>query len=176
MQIIFQDPDTSLDPRMTVHDCISEPFTVWNLAGPREIEDRIPELLEQVGLQPDFASRYPFEISGGQKQRVALARVLALDPTFIVADEPTAALDISVQAQVLTLLKEIQKKRNLTFLFISHDLQVIEKMSDTIAVLHNGKIVEHGASQDVLKRPRDSYSRKMIAAARESEAWFGKSP
>jgi len=174
MQIIFQDPDSSLDPRMTIHDCIAEPFTLWHLAGPRETEDRIPELLEQVGIQPDLASRYPFEISGGQKQRVALARVLALDPSFIVADEPTAALDLSVQAQVLSLLKDIQQERKLTLLFISHDLQVIERMSDTIAVMHAGKIVEQGVTSEVLQHPGDPNTARMIAAAHESEAWFGK--
>lgn len=174
MQIIFQDPDRSLDPRMTIHNCIAEPFTVWHLAAQREIENRVPELLELVGLQPDLASRYPFEISGGQKQRVALARVLALDPAFIVADEPTAALDLSVQAQVLSLLKDIQRKRNLTLLFISHDLQVVEKMSDRIAVMHTGKIVEQGTPPDILEHPKDPYTIRMIAAARASDAWFGK--
>jgi len=174
MQILFQDPDTSLNPRMTIHDCVAEPFRVWRLAGSREIEDRVPALLEQVGLQPDLAARYPFEISGGQKQRVALARVLALDPEFIVADEPTAALDLSVQAQVLSLLREIQRKRNLTLLFISHDLQVIGRMSDTVAVLHEGMIVEQGITPEVLRHPQDPYTARMIAAARESEAWFGK--
>ncbi|MGB7788629.1 ATP-binding cassette domain-containing protein [Methanoregula sp.] len=174
MQIIFQDPDTSLNPRMTIHDCVAEPFRIWRLAGAREMEDRIPELLGLVGLQPELASRYPFEISGGQKQRVALARVLALNPTFIVADEPTAALDLSVQAQVLSLLKDIQQKRQLTLLFISHDLQVIEKMSDRIAVMHKGRIVEQGATSQILRHPTDRYTIRMIAAAHESEAWFGK--
>lgn len=174
MQILFQDPDSSLNPRMTVHDCIAEPFRIWNLAGPREIEDSIPELLELVGLQPDLAPRHPFEISGGQKQRVALARVLVLNPEFIVADEPTAALDLSVQAQVLSLLKEIQRKRNLTLLFISHDLQVIRKMSDTIAVMHAGKIVEQGVAAKVLHHPENPYTARLIAAARAGEAWFGK--
>jgi ABC-type oligopeptide transport system ATPase subunit len=174
MQIIFQDPDTSLDPRMTVHDCVAEPFRVWHLAGPRELKDRIPELLELVGLQPDLASRYPFEISGGQKQRVALARVLALNPEFIVADEPTSALDLSVQAQVLSLLKDIQQKRKLTLLFISHDLQVVQKMSDTIAVMHAGRIVERGTTSEVLEHPKDPYTSRMVAAAHASEAWFGK--
>jgi peptide/nickel transport system ATP-binding protein len=174
MQIIFQDPDSSLDPRMTIHDCVAEPFQVWNLAGPKEIKDRIPELLEQVGLQPDLASRYPFEISGGQKQRVALARVLALNPTFIIADEPTAALDLSVQAQVLSLLKDIQQKKKLTLLFISHDLQVVQNMSDRIAVMHAGKIVEQGETHEVLHHSGDPYTAGMIAAAKASEAWFGK--
>jgi len=176
MQIVFQDPDTALNPRMTVHDCVAEPLTIWHLAGPREIEDRIPELLELVGLQPDLAARFPFEISGGQKQRVALARVLALNPEFIVADEPTAALDLSVQAQILGLLKDIQQKRNLTLLFISHDLQVIEKMSDTIAVMHAGKIVERGRTPEIFSNPQNPYTARLVAAARASEAWFGKNP
>jgi ABC-type oligopeptide transport system ATPase subunit len=174
MQIVFQDPDTALNPRMTVYECVAEPLKIWHLAGPREIEDRIPELLEQVGLQPDLATRYPFEISGGQKQRVALARVLALNPEFIVADEPTAALDLSVQAQVLSLLKEIQQKRKLSLLFISHDLQVIQKMSDTVAVMHAGKIVERGVAAEVFHHPENPYTVRLIAAARASEAWFGK--
>jgi ABC-type oligopeptide transport system ATPase subunit len=176
MQIIFQDPDTSLNPRMTIHDCVAEPIRIWHLAGPRETEDRIPALLEQVGLQPDLATRYPFEISGGQKQRVALARVLALNPEFIVADEPTAALDLSVQAQVLGLLKEVQQKRNLTLLFISHDLQVIQKMSDTVAVMHAGTIVEQGETRKVLEHPENRYTARLIAAAHAREAWFGKEP
>jgi ABC-type glutathione transport system ATPase component len=175
MQIVFQDPDTSLDPRMTVRECIAEPMKIWNLVKkPREREDRILELFELVGLQPDLIGRYPFEISGGQKQRVALARVLALDPAFIVADEPTAALDLSVQAQVLSLIKSVQKKTNLTLLFISHDLQVIGQMSDTVAVMHKGTIVEQGTTRDVLKTPRDPYTKKLIAAAYESETWLGK--
>lgn len=174
MQIIFQDPDTSLNPRMTVRECVAEPLKIWNLAEPWEREDRILELLEQVGIQPDLAGRYPFEISGGQKQRVALARVLALNPEFIVADEPTAALDLSVQAQVLGLVKELRKRSDLTLLFISHDLQVIEQMSDTVAVMHKGSIVEQGPTKDVLKNPKDPYTKKLIAAAYESDAWLGK--
>ncbi|MFA6364425.1 ATP-binding cassette domain-containing protein [Methanoregula sp.] len=174
MQIVFQDPDTSLDPRMTVRNCVAEPMKIWNLVGPQEEEDRILELLEQVGLQPDLAGRYSFELSGGQKQRVALARVLALNPGFIVADEPTAALDLSVQAQVLSLIKSVQKKTNLTLLFISHDLQIIEQMSDTVAVMHKGAIVEQGTTRDVLKTPKDPYTKNLIAAAYESETWLGK--
>ncbi|HNX16971.1 MAG TPA: ATP-binding cassette domain-containing protein [Methanoregula sp.] len=174
MQIIFQDPDTSLDPRMTVRECIAEPMKIWDLCSPHEREDRIGELLETVGLQPDLAGRYPFEISGGQKQRVALARVLALNPEFIVADEPTAALDLSVQAQVLNLLKTVQKKTNLTLLFISHDLQVIGQMSDTIAVMHKGIIVERGTTRDVLASPKAPYTKRLVSAAYESEVWLGK--
>jgi peptide/nickel transport system ATP-binding protein len=176
MQIVFQDPDTSLDPRMTVKECIAEPMKIWHLAEPDEQKDRVLELMDLVGLQPDLIDRYPFEISGGQKQRVALARVLALKPEFIVADEPTAALDLSVQAQILTLIKTVQKKTNVTLLFISHDLQVIGQMSDTVAVMHKGSIVEQGTTRDVLTAPKDPYTRNLIAAAYESEAWLGKEP
>jgi peptide/nickel transport system ATP-binding protein len=176
MQIVFQDPDTSLDPRMTVKECIAEPMMIWHLAEPDEQKDRVLELMDQVGLQPDLIDRYPFEISGGQKQRVALARVLALKPEFIVADEPTAALDLSVQAQILTLIKTVQKKTNVTLLFISHDLQVIGQMSDTVAVMHEGRIVERGTPREILHTPQDPYTKKLIAAAYESEAWLGKEP
>lgn len=174
MQIVFQDPDTSLDPRMTVRECIAEPMKIWHLAELNEQKDRVLELMDLVGLQPDLIDRYPFEISGGQKQRVALARVLALKPEFIVADEPTAALDLSVQAQILTLIKTVQKKTNVTLLFISHDLQVIGQMSDTVAVMHEGRIVERGSPCEILHTPQDPYTRKLIAAAYESEAWLGK--
>jgi len=173
MQILFQDPDTALDPRMTIRQCIAEPFDIWDHLGPMETEDRVFDLLGQVGLTPDLIDRYPFEISGGQKQRVALARVLALNPAFVVADEPTAALDLSVQAQVLSMIKNIQKKNRLTLLFISHDLQVIAQVSDTVAVMHKGSIVEQGPVQDVLEHPRDTYTRELVAAAREGEAWLG---
>jgi ABC-type glutathione transport system ATPase component len=176
MQILFQDPDTALDPRMTVRQCVEEPLAIWNPGGKEETEDRIAGLLGQVGLSPDLIDRYPFEISGGQKQRVALARVLTLNPDFLVADEPTAALDLSVQAQVLSLIKTIQKRTNLTLLFISHDLQVIGQMSDQVAVMHKGSIVEHGAVQDILNNPRHEYTRQLVAAAKESEAWLGKDP
>ncbi|MDD1701964.1 MAG: ATP-binding cassette domain-containing protein [Methanoregula sp.] len=174
MQIVFQDPDTSLDPRMSVRECVAEPLEVWGLAEKREMEDRILELLELVGLQADLIDRYPFEISGGQKQRVALARVLALEPEFIVADEPTAALDLSVQAQVLSLIKTVRKRTNLTLLFISHDLQIIEQMSERVAVMHKGSIVEYGATRDIMDNPKDHYTQKLLAAAYESDAWLGK--
>jgi ABC-type glutathione transport system ATPase component len=174
MQILFQDPDTALDPRMTVRQSVAEPLAIWNCMGKEEMGDRIAGLLELVGLTPDLIDRYPFEISGGQKQRVALARVLTLNPEFLVADEPTAALDLSVQAQVLSLIKNIQRKTNLTLLFISHDLQVIGQMSDRVAVMHQGSIVEHGTVEDILNNPQDDYTRQLVAAAWESEAWLGK--
>lgn len=174
MQIIFQDPDTSLDPRMTIRECVAEPIKIWSTAGPEERDDRIAKLLELVGLRADVINRYPFEISGGQKQRVALARVLALEPEFIVADEPTAALDLSVQAQVLSLIKTIQEKTGLSLLFISHDLPVIGQMSDTVAVMHRGTIVEQGRTAEILKSPKDPYTQHLVRAAYECEAWLGK--
>jgi ABC-type oligopeptide transport system ATPase subunit len=174
MQIVFQDPDTSLDPRLRVRDCIAEPLKIWRLAEKREMEDRILGLLNLVGLQQDLIDRFPFEISGGQKQRVALARILALDPDFIVADEPTSALDLSVQAQILSLIKDVQKKKNLTILFISHDLQVVEQMSDRVAVMHRGSIVELGKTADVIHNPRHPYTQQLTAAAFVGEAWLGK--
>lgn len=174
MQIVFQDPDTALDPRMTVRQCIAEPMKVWHLAESGEQEERVLALMDLVGLQPDLVDRYPFEISGGQKQRVALARVLSLKPDFIVADEPTAALDLSVQAQILNLIKTVQKKTNVTLLFISHDLQVIGQMSGTVAVMHKGKIVEQGRTRDILEQPEEPYTKNLIAAAYESEAWMGR--
>ncbi|MDD1702025.1 MAG: ABC transporter ATP-binding protein [Methanoregula sp.] len=174
MQIVFQDPDTALDPRMTVRQCIAEPMKVWHLAESVDQEERVLALMDLVGLQPDLVDRYPFEISGGQKQRVALARVLSLKPDFIVADEPTAALDLSVQAQILNLIKTVQKKTNVTLLFISHDLQVIGQMSGTVAVMHKGKIVEQGRTRDILNNPKETYTKNLIAAAYEGEAWVGK--
>ncbi len=174
MQIVFQDPDTALDPRMTVKECIAEPMKVWRLAMPAEQKEQVIGLMDLVGLQPDLIDRYPFELSGGQKQRVSLARVLALKPDFIVADEPTSALDLSVQAQILGLIKKIQKISGLTLLFISHDLQVIGQMSDTVAVMHRGRIIEQGRTCDVLEHPREVYTQHLVAAAYESDAWMGK--
>lgn len=174
MQIVFQDPDTALDPRMTVKECISEPMQVWHLTMPAEQKERVVGLMDLVGLQPDLIDRYPFELSGGQKQRVALARVLTLKPDFIVADEPTAALDLSVQAQILTLIKKIRRSTGLTLLFISHDLQLIGQMSDTVAVMHKGKIVEVGRTRDILENPNDTYTHHLVEAAYESSAWMGK--
>jgi peptide/nickel transport system ATP-binding protein/oligopeptide transport system ATP-binding protein len=174
MQIVFQDPDTSLNPRMTIGRCVAEPLEIWRDLGHNETTDRVLELLELVGLQPDLISRYPFELSGGQKQRVALARALTLDPEFIVADEPTAALDLSVQAQVLDLLRNIQRRRNLTLLFISHDPQVIRRMADRVAVMNNGRILEIQKTSTLFTDPQDPYTRHLVAAAYEGEAWFGK--
>lgn len=174
MQIVFQDPDAALNPQMTIGSCVAEPLEIWQRLGRHETMGRVLDLLELVGLQPDLISRYPFELSGGQKQRVALARALALDPEFIVADEPTAALDLSVQAQVLGLLRDIQRKRNLTLLFISHDPQVIRSMADRVAVMKGGTILEIQKTSDLFTAPGHPYTRHLISAAYEGEAWFGK--
>jgi ABC-type glutathione transport system ATPase component len=174
MQIVFQDPDTALNPRMTVEESIAEPIRIWQLAGRHETEDRVLGLLELVGLQPELVSRRPFELSGGQKQRVALARALALDPEFLVADEPTSALDLSVQARVLQLLREVRKKRNMTMLFISHDLQVVKVMADRVAVMKEGEIIEIRDTAALFASPVHPYTRQLVRAAYEGEVWYGK--
>jgi peptide/nickel transport system ATP-binding protein len=174
MQIVFQDPDTALNPRMTAGESIAEPIRVWQLASRHETEDRVMGLLELVGLQPELVSRRPFELSGGQKQRVALARALALDPEFLVADEPTSALDLSVQAKVLQLLGEVRKKRNMTILFISHDLEVVRAMADHVAVMREGEIIETRDTTGLFTSPVHPYTRQLVRAAYEGEVWYGK--
>ena len=174
MQIVFQDPDTALNPRMTIGDSIAEPIHIWEINSHAEADDRVLGLLEVVGLQPELFSRRPFELSGGQKQRAALARALALDPEFLVADEPTSALDLSVQAQVLSLLKEVQKSRNMTVLFISHDLEVIRCMTDRVAVMRDGEIIEVRDTAALFASPGHPYTRQLVRAAYEGEVWYGK--
>ena len=174
MQIVFQDPDSSLDPRMTLGESVAEPLRIWSTCRNHDLDDRVAELFGLVGLQPELQSRRPHELSGGQKQRAALARAIALNPEFLVLDEPTSALDLSVQAQVLSLIQVLQKRMGLTILFISHDLMVIERMSDDIAVLHQGRIVESGRTQEVIAHPSHPYTGCLIRATRKSEAWFGK--
>nr|WP_321351187.1 ATP-binding cassette domain-containing protein [uncultured Methanoregula sp.] len=174
MQIVFQDPDTALDPRLSIGASIAEPLLIWHRADRSEMADRTAALFEMVGLQPELAGRRPFELSGGQKQRAALARALALEPEFLVLDEPTAALDLSVQAQILSLIQVLKRRMNLTMLFISHDLQLIGQMSDQVAVLHQGRVVEYGHTREVLNRPSHAYTARLVDAARESDAWFGK--
>lgn len=143
MQIIFQNPESSLNPRMKIYDSIAEPLRVHKLCSSREEEkERILELIEIVNLNKELLNRYPYELSGGQIQRAVLARILSLKPKFIVADEPTSMLDVSVQAQILNLMKNLQEEFKITYLFISHDMEIVEWMSDEIAVLHNGRIVE----------------------------------
>lgn len=174
IQIIFQDPDMAFNPRWKIRDSLGEPFKLNRLARGREIIDRVLELIETVGLHPEHLNRYPFELSGGQLQRVALARVLALQPELIVADEPTSSLDVSVQAQVLTLLKELQRRFQFTCVFISHDLNVARWMSDRIAVMYRGKIVEEGKTESIFGSPRHPYTRALLGAILVPDPEAGK--
>jgi peptide/nickel transport system ATP-binding protein len=165
MQIIFQDPYSSLNPRMTVGDMLAEPMEVHRIITSKsERQDRVASLLKEVGLLPEHMNRYPHEFSGGQRQRISIARALALQPKFIICDESVSALDVSVQAQVLNLLKDLQEAHGLTYIFISHDLSVVKFMSDTMAVMKDGKIVEMGAAHEIYANPREDYTRRLIDA------------
>ena len=164
VQMVFQDPGASLDARMTVRDQVAEPLIVHGLARGSELDDRVEWLFRRVGLSPDQFERHPHEFSGGQRQRVCIARALALGPKLIVADEPTSALDVSVQAQVLDLLLELQETVGLAYLFISHDMAVVDRVAHRVAVIHDGRIVEHGPRDEVLGAPRDVYTQRLIAA------------
>lgn len=164
IQMIFQDPFSSLNPRMTVGSILSEPLVIHKLAPPREIRDRVIELLEKVGLTPEHEHRYPHEFSGGQRQRVGIARTIAVEPDLIIADEPVSALDLSVQAQIINLLKQLQLEHDLSYLFIAHDLAVIEHVSDRIAVMYLGKIVELTSADELYKNPRHPYTEALMNA------------
>lgn len=164
-QMIFQDPYASLNPRMTVEDIIAEGLDIHHLVKNKEERSkRVEELLGTVGLNKSHASRFPHEFSGGQRQRIGIARVLAVEPKFIVADEPISALDVSIQAQVVNLMIELQKKRNLTYLFIAHDLSMVKFISDRIGVMHYGKLLEVGPADDVYDRPLHDYTKSLISA------------
>ena len=164
-QMIFQDPYASLNPRMTVEDIIAEGLDIHHLVKDRaERSKRVEELLETVGLNESHASRFPHEFSGGQRQRIGIARALAVEPKFIVADEPISALDVSIQAQVVNLMIELQKKRGLTYLFIAHDLSMVKFISDRIGVMHYGKLLEVGPADDVYDRPLHDYTKSLISA------------
>ena len=164
MQMIFQDPYASLDPRMTVGRAVGEPLRLFTKLSSREIDREVAELLERVGLKADMANRYPFEFSGGQRQRISIARALALKPRLIVADESVAALDVSIRAQIANLLMRLQSELGLSFLFISHDMGVVERISHRVAVMRAGRIVETGSRRDVFERPRHEYTKRLLAA------------
>ena len=164
IQMIFQDPFNSLDPRMTIAETIAEPLDIHFKLTKAEKISRIKSLLERVGLNPDFINRHPHEFSGGQRQRIGIARALAVEPEFIICDEPVSALDVSVQAQIVNLLEDLRKELGIAMLFIAHDLAVVEHISDRIIVMTNGKIVEEGEAESLCKNPRHPYTQKLIAA------------
>ena len=164
MAMIFQDPYASLDPRQTVGDIIGEPMDVHHLAKGKQRQERIRELLRVVGMNPRYADRYPHEFSGGQRQRIGIARALAVEPTFIVCDEPISALDVSIQAQIINLLEALQAKFKLTYLFIAHDLSVVKHISNRVAVMYLGKIMEVAPGRQLYKRPRHPYTGSLLSA------------
>jgi ABC-type oligopeptide transport system ATPase subunit len=164
MQIVFQDPYASLNPRMTVGDIVGEPLLVHRIGDRKSRRATVRQLLDVVGFDPSYVNRYPHEFSGGQRQRIGIARALALNPKLIVCDEPVSALDVSIQAQILNLLKDLQRDFGLTYLFIAHDLAVVRAMSDRIAVMNRGKLVEIGPAEEVYTAPQDDYTKALLAA------------
>jgi oligopeptide transport system ATP-binding protein len=164
MQMIFQDPYASLNPRMTVGEIVGEPLVVHRAASGKEVEERVEHLLELVGLSPTFANRFPHEFSGGQRQRIGVARALALQPSFIVCDEPISALDVSIQAQVVNLLEELQEQFNLTYLFIAHDLSMVRHISDRVAVMYLGVIMELASRDEIYRNPLHPYTQALLSA------------
>ncbi|MGH7605928.1 MAG: ABC transporter ATP-binding protein [Gemmatimonadales bacterium] len=171
MQVVFQDPYSSLNPRMTVAQTLREPLEIHRLAAGRagHVDRRVAGLLDEVGLDPAFASRYPHELSGGQRQRVGIARALSVEPQFLVCDEPVSALDVSVQAQVLNLLADLRVKRQLTYLFIAHDLAVVRHIADEVAVMYLGRIVERAPAAAIYAAPRHPYTRALLSAVPEPD-------
>jgi oligopeptide/dipeptide ABC transporter, ATP-binding protein, C-terminal domain len=165
MQMVFQDPQSSLDPRMKIKRSVAEPLELLSLVRDRKLQERkVLEVLEEVGLKPEHLERYPHEFSGGQKQRIGVARAIISDPKLIILDEPTSAVDVSVQAQIINLLKRIQRERRMGYIFITHDLSVVYQMADEIAVMYLGKIVECGDAEEVFKTPMHPYTRALFSA------------
>jgi len=165
VQIIFQDPFASLNPRMTVFDTVSEPLKIHNMVKKSAMKDTVVDLLESVGLQADILGRYPHEFSGGQRQRICIARALAVSPKVIIADEPLSALDVSIQAQILNILQELQKNTHISFLFISHDLRVVQYFSEEVAVMYLGKIVEYARTDELFHTPLHPYTIELLSSA-----------
>ncbi len=165
MQVVFQDPYGSLSPRMTVGDIVAEGLEIHRIGTAKEREAAAAQALEEVGLSADARHRYPHEFSGGQRQRISIARALALKPRFIVLDEPTSALDMSVQAQIVDLLRDLQARHGLAYMFISHDLRVVRALSTHVLVMKDGRIVEQGSARDVFERPQRPYTKALLAAA-----------
>jgi peptide/nickel transport system ATP-binding protein/oligopeptide transport system ATP-binding protein len=164
MQIVFQDPYATLNPRMQIKQIIAEPLLFHKMVPPGKVESRVVELLAKVGMEAYFMYRYPHEFSGGQRQRISIARALSMEPDFIVADEPVSALDVSVQAQIINILLRLQRTENLTILFISHDLAVVESIADRIAVMHQGKIVEVAGTDHMIQYPHHPYTKSLLAS------------
>jgi oligopeptide transport system ATP-binding protein len=164
MQMIFQDPYASLNPRKRIGQIVADPLRLQGVASGAELRSQVQELLERVGLSPEHYDRYPHEFSGGQRQRIGIARAIALKPKLVVADEPVSALDVSIQAQIINLLDDLQDEFGLTYLFVAHDIGVVRHISDRIAVMHDGKIVEQGDADQVCERPRHDYTKKLLAA------------
>jgi oligopeptide transport system ATP-binding protein len=169
VQMVFQDPYSSLNPRKTVAEIIADPMRITGAYKKKALHDRVRDLLDQVGLDPNHANRYPHQFSGGQRQRIGIARALAVDPQLIVLDEPVSALDVSIQAQIINLLKDLQAELQLSYLFISHDLNVVEHLSDRVAVMYLGKIVEQASSDELFCHPRHPYTRALLSAVLATE-------
>jgi oligopeptide/dipeptide ABC transporter ATP-binding protein len=169
MQIIFQDPVSSLNPRMNVGNIVGEPLEVHGIAKGQERRDMVASLLQRVGLDPSFAARYPHEFSGGQRQRIGIARAIALSPDFIVCDEPVSALDVSIQSQILNLLDDLQRERKIAYLFIAHNLAVVEHFSDEVAVMYLGRIVEKASSKELYANPKHPYTMALLSAVPEPD-------